>query len=86
VAGNLNAIFNLAGTRLYTLVAYLGFGSAVSGIIDTRADIIRKVVPPCVDLGAANFGMVLRVPDAVTMTRSSLRGRPPMLREAAGGF
>jgi hypothetical protein len=25
MAGNLNAIFNLAGTRLYTLVAYLGF-------------------------------------------------------------
>jgi hypothetical protein len=30
MAGNLNAIFNLAGTRLYTLVAYLGFCS-VSG-------------------------------------------------------
>ena len=30
MAGNLNAIFNLEGTRLYTLVAYLGFCS-VSG-------------------------------------------------------
>jgi hypothetical protein len=30
MAGNLNAIFNLAGTRLSTLVAYLGFCS-VSG-------------------------------------------------------
>jgi hypothetical protein len=30
MAVNLNAIFNLAGTRLYTLVAYLGFCS-VSG-------------------------------------------------------
>jgi len=33
MAGNLDAIFNLAGTRLYTLVAYLGFCS-VSGKSD----------------------------------------------------
>ena len=37
MAGNLNAIFNLAGTRLYTLVAYLGFW--VSAFLSSQLDV-----------------------------------------------